>query len=294
MYYVVYGFLWLISLLPLPVLYLVSDFFYVLVFYVFKYRRSIVMNNLAIAFPEKTIAERTSISKRFYRNFIDSFIETIKLFSASKRFVEKRSSSNFEIFDELARKGYSVNIMAGHQFNWELGNLLYAMHLKVPFVGIYMPITNKVLDRIFINLRKRYGTILISAKDFKSRVHTIFNQQHCFGLAADQNPGNPSNSYWMDFFGKPVPWVTGPSKGAVRNNAAEEDTVILHQPSSLKKPVNILPRSLPGYIKKYLKKPFERTLTTTCGAIGDGSGFGRKTMERNTSHSGFELRASSS
>ena len=178
------------------------------------------MNNLAIAFPEKTIAERTSISKRFYRNFIDSFIETIKLFSASKRFVEKRSSSNFEIFDELARKGYSVNIMAGHQFNWELGNLLYAMHLKVPFVGIYMPITNKVLDRIFINLRKRYGTILISAKDFKSRVHTIFNQQHCFGLAADQNPGNPSNSYWMDFFGKPVPWVTGPSKGAVRNNAA--------------------------------------------------------------------------
>src|SRR5688572_29895419 len=208
MYYVVYGFLWLISLLPLPVLYLVSDFFYVLVFYVFKYRRAIVMNNLAIAFPAKTIAERTSIAKRFYRNFIDSFIETIKLFSASKRFVEKRSSSNFEIFDDLARKGYSVNIMAGHQFNWELGNLLYALHLKVPFVGIYMPITNQVLDRIFINLRKRYGTILISAKDFKSKVHTIFNQQHCFGLAADQNPGDPSNSYWLDFFGKPVPWVT--------------------------------------------------------------------------------------
>ena len=220
MYYIVYGFLWLISLLPLPVLYLVSDFFYVLVFYVLKYRRTIVMSNLAIAFPEKTIAERTSIARRFYRNFIDSFIETIKLFSASKRFVEKRSSSNFEIFDELARKGYSVNIMAGHQFNWELGNLLYAMHLKVPFVGIYMPITNKVLDRIFINLRKRYGTILISAKEFKSRAHTILNQQHCFGLAADQNPGNPSNSYWMDFFGKPVPWVTGPSKGAVRNNAS--------------------------------------------------------------------------
>ncbi|HEX6193662.1 MAG TPA: lysophospholipid acyltransferase family protein [Chitinophagaceae bacterium] len=220
MYYVVYGFLWLLSLLPLPVLYLLSDFFYGLVFYVFKYRRNIVMNNLAIAFPEKTIAERTKIAKRFYKNFIDSFIETIKLFSAGKRFVERRASSNFAVFDELARKGYSVNIMCGHQFNWELGNHLYAMHLKVPFVGIYMPITNQVLDRVFINLRKRYGTILISAKDFKSKVHTIFDRQHCFGLAADQNPGNPSNSFWMDFFGKPVPWVTGPSKGAVRNNAA--------------------------------------------------------------------------
>jgi Kdo2-lipid IVA lauroyltransferase/acyltransferase len=39
-------------------------------------------------------------------------------------------------------------------------------------------------------------------------------------LAADQNPGHPANSYWMPFFGKPVPFVTGPGKGAVKYNTA--------------------------------------------------------------------------
>ena len=139
MYYVVYGMLWLVSLLPLPVLYLFSDFFYTLIYYVFKYRRDIVMNNLAIAFPEKSISERKKIAKGFYKNFTDTFIESIKLVSAGKRFVERRSRGDFELINELISKGYNINLMAGHQFNWEFANLLYALNLKIPFVGIYMP-----------------------------------------------------------------------------------------------------------------------------------------------------------
>ena len=68
MYYVVYGFLWLISLLPLKVLYVLADGFYVLLYHIIKYRRDIVMNNLVIAFPEKTEQERISIAKKFYHN----------------------------------------------------------------------------------------------------------------------------------------------------------------------------------------------------------------------------------
>jgi KDO2-lipid IV(A) lauroyltransferase len=220
MYYIVYGLLWLVSLLPLPVLYLFSDFFYVLIYYVFRYRRDIVMNNLEIAFPEKAIDERVKIAKGFYKNFTDTFIESVKLVSAGRKFVEKRSRGDFELINELAAKGYNINIMAGHQFNWEFANQLYAMHLKIPFVGIYMPITNKVLDRIFFDIRKRFGTILISAPDFKTKMHSVFSGQYLLALAADQNPGNPSNAYWMNFLGKPAPFVTGPAKGAVRNNAA--------------------------------------------------------------------------
>src|SRR5690606_28379679 len=90
MYYTVYGFLWLVSLLPLRVLYLISDAIYALVYYVIGYRRKVVMDNLAIAFPEKSGTERKQIAKRFYRNFIDTFIETIKLFTASKKFILER------------------------------------------------------------------------------------------------------------------------------------------------------------------------------------------------------------
>ena len=221
MYYVVYGFLWLVSILPLRVLYFFADCIYGLVFYIIKYRKGVVLNNLAIAFPEKTEKERKQIAKKFYHNFLDAFIESIKFITISKREILKRSTCDFETINKLSVKGYNVHIMAGHQFNWEFGNALAAMTLTVPFVGIYMPISNKVLDRIFYNFRERYGTILISATEFKNNAnHPSFSKQYTFGLAADQNPGDPSNGYWMNFFDKPVPFVTGPGKGAVKNNTA--------------------------------------------------------------------------
>lgn len=220
MYYVVYGFLWLISLLPLRVLYLFGDALYGLVFYVIKYRKTVVLNNLQIAFPEKSEEERVKIARKFYRNFIDTFIESIKLISMGKKGIERHSSGEFDEINRFIDKGANLHIVAGHQFNWEFGNLLYALHLKVPFVGIYMPISNKALDRIFYNIRKRYGTILVSAPEFKDKKDDFFSRQYLLALAGDQNPGHPGNAYWMHFMGKPAPFVTGPAKGAIKNNAA--------------------------------------------------------------------------
>jgi KDO2-lipid IV(A) lauroyltransferase len=220
MYYIVYGFLWLVSLLPYRVLYFISDGIYLLVYYGFKYRKDLVMNNLQIAFPEKSVEERTKIAKGFYHNLIDSFLESIKFITITKKEIQKRSTGEFELINTLAAKGLNVHIMAGHQFNWEYANVLYAMNLSIPFVGIYMPINNKILDKIFYKFRKKHGTILISAKEFKTRQYDIFNRQYSLALAADQNPGVPSTAYWMNFFGKPAPFTTGPAKGAVKNNTA--------------------------------------------------------------------------
>lgn len=220
MYYVVYGILWLFSLLPLRILYVFSDAFYGIFFYILKYRRDVVMQNLRLAFPEKSDAERLRIAKQFYRNFIDTFIESVKLITMSKKQIMKRSTCDVERVNELIAAGKNIHLMAGHQFNWEFGNLMLSLNLRIPFVGIYMPISNQSLDRIFYNIRKRYGTILISAPDFKSKMHQVFSRQYLLGLAADQNPGHPANAYWMHFFGRPAPFLTGPAKGAVKNNTA--------------------------------------------------------------------------
>jgi len=220
MYKIVYGILYLFSLLPFAILYLIADFFYFLVYYVIGYRKDVVMGNLLIAFPDKTEKERKRIAKDFYHNLIDTFIESLKFISISKKQIQKRSTGEYELINDLAAKGLNIHIMAGHQFNWEYGNLLYAMNLKIPFVGIYMPISNKILDRIFYKFRGQFGTILISAQDFKNKMHTVFSKQYLLALAADQNPGVPHNGYWMNFMNKPVPFVTGPSKGAVKNNTA--------------------------------------------------------------------------
>lgn len=220
MYYVVYGFLWLISLLPLRVLYFFGDCIYGLVFYIGKYRRDVAMSNIRHAFPEKNDKEVRQIAKQFYHNFIDTFIEAIKMLSTGKKFISKKSTGEFDLINKLQAEGKNIHIMAGHQFNWEFGNLLYALNLRVPFVGIYMPIANKALDKVFFNLRKRYGTILISAQDFKNKRYDVFSGQYMLALAADQNPGHPANAYWMQFMGRPAPFVTGPAKGAIKNNTA--------------------------------------------------------------------------
>ena len=220
MYYLVFPLLYIVSLLPFFILYGISDFFAFLMYHVLKYRRDVVLSNLAIAFPEKSAEERKKIAKRFYRYFTDTLIESLKFISISKKQLLNRSSGSFDIINQLIDKGYNINLMAGHQFNWEYANLLYAIHLKIPFVGVYMPIKNKALNKIFFDFRNRYGTILISATDFKNKMHDVFKSQYMLALAADQNPGAAASGYWLNFFGRPTPFVTGPEKGAMKNNAA--------------------------------------------------------------------------
>ena len=220
MYYLLYGFLYLISLLPFFILYGISDFFFVLVYYVFGYRKKIVMANLAIAFPEKTIEERKKIARKFYNNFIDTLIESIKMLSMNERHFEKRCTVDIDSCNALAARGKNIHFHSGHQMNWEYANWIFARKLHIPWLGIYMPLSNKALNKIFYDLRARYNTVLVSTKEFKSRMHQVFRSQYSLALAADQNPGMLGNAYWLNFFSKAAPFVTGPDKGAVKNNAA--------------------------------------------------------------------------
>jgi KDO2-lipid IV(A) lauroyltransferase len=177
------------------------------------------MSNLAIAFPHESNEERIKIAKRFYQYFTDTFIESLKFISISKKELLKRVTGSFDLINSLIDKGDNINLMAGHQFNWEYANLLYSINLKIPFVGIYMPVENKIFNKIFLDVRSRYGTILISAPDFKNKMHDVFKKQYLLALAADQNPGNPLSAYWLPFFGRPTPFAAGPEKGAIKNNA---------------------------------------------------------------------------
>jgi KDO2-lipid IV(A) lauroyltransferase len=220
MYYIVYGIFWLISLLPLRVLYILADAIYALVYYVFGYRRKIVMANLLIAFPEKTEEERKKIAKRFYHNLIDTFIETVKLITASKKFILKRCKCNWEVINDLKSTGRSVQVHLGHNFNWEWGNVAGAQNIDFPFLVVYMPISSPIFEKMFYRLRSRSGTILLRATHMREDFVAYRNTQYLMGLAADQNPGHPAGGWWFNFFGRPTPFVKGPAKAAKLNNTA--------------------------------------------------------------------------
>lgn len=214
MYYIIYPVLYLFSLLPWRVLYFISDGFYGLIYYVLGYRKEVVMHNLSIAFPEKTEQERIRIAKDFYHNFTDTFIETIKLISVSDKAFAKRFSSNIEVVNEHYNTGKNAQMFTGHFFNWEFANLGFAKYSKWPLVLVYLPLGNKAFNKIIFDLRKRYGSLMLSATEFKTRFKEFVPERYALGLAADQNPGSPDNAYWIPFFNRLTPFVPGPEKGA--------------------------------------------------------------------------------
>jgi Kdo2-lipid IVA lauroyltransferase/acyltransferase len=165
MYYLVYGLLYLLSLLPMRILYFIADGAYLLLYYIIDYRKNIVMVNLAIAFPEKTMEERIIIAKDFYKNFVDNFIEAIKLVSASKSFLTRHFIvDNPELIENYYNQGRKCQLHLGHNFNWELANITMPYYTAYNFMVVYMPIENKIFNRIFFEIRSRTGTKLLSAK----------------------------------------------------------------------------------------------------------------------------------
>jgi len=220
MYYLVYGLLWLISLLPFSVLYFISDAFYGLLYYVIGYRKEVVMNNLLIAFPEKTEKERVQIAKKFYHNLVDYFLESIKLITITDKEFYKRCSGSFDELNRLAAKGINIQLHCGHQFNWEFANKIYSQNLVVRFVLVYMPISNKIINTIFKKIRTKNRTILIDATNYRKDMLGVYKQQHVLALVADQSPANPGSSFWLNFFSKPASFLYTIEKNAVRNNSA--------------------------------------------------------------------------
>ena len=218
MYYLVYGFLYLLSLLPMRVLYFLSDGIYLLVYHVIGYRRKVVMGNLQIAFPEKTEKQKIQIAKKFYHNFIDSFIEVIKMVSASDSFFMKRYTVETEALNQLYASGKSCQLHLGHTFNWECGQIVLTKLTPYRLLVVYQPISNPVFEKIFYQLRTHSGNVFLPANNMRNSILPFLESQYLLGLVADQNPSNPDTAYWRDFFGRPTPFVSGPEKGARAGN----------------------------------------------------------------------------
>ena len=203
------------SLLPMWLLYGFSDVLALLLYAVIRYRRSVVLSNLRVVFPEKTEAERLGIARKFYRNFTDNFIETLKLLSASRSFLEERLIlDNPELLDYYYDQGRKIQLHLGHLFNWEVANVAIPLRTRYTFLVAYMPVENKVFERLFLHLRSRTGSVPLPATRMQRAILPYRNTLYMLALVADQSPGGPENSYWLNFFGRPTSFIRGAERGA--------------------------------------------------------------------------------
>ena len=214
LYYFVFGFLYLVSLLPFFILYGIADVFFLILYYVIGYRKEVVMNNLRQAFPEKKEPELRLIAMKFYRNFIDNWIETIKLLSVSKKSLNKHITGNFEVFHQLYATGRSVQVNLGHFFNWEIMTLHTGINQPYTFLTVYYPQSSKIMNRMIIYVRSRWGNPQLPSTEMARAIIPWRKKQYLLALGADQNPAGTENAYWLYFMNRPAPFVKGPEKFA--------------------------------------------------------------------------------
>ena len=213
LYYITYTLVWLLSQLPLRVLYGLSDFIFLIIFHVVKYRRPLVQKHLADSFPEKDEKERKQIERGFYHWFCDYLVESIKMLTMSQRQMMRRMTfKGGEQIDEAVKEGRSCALYLGHYCNWEwITSLPLWLTPEVCCGQIYHVLENKDYDRLFLKLRQRWGAVCIPMAETLRRIikYKQENNQVTIGYISDQVPFWNNIHHWLNFLNHDTPVLTG-------------------------------------------------------------------------------------
>jgi KDO2-lipid IV(A) lauroyltransferase len=212
-------FLYLLSLLPLSLLYILSDFIFFILFYVIKYRRNVVFNNLKNSFPLKSEEELKSIEKTYFSYLADLMVETIKMLSASPQFLQKRYSlTNKDLIDKYESENRSYLIAVGHYGNWEWNTVVTPLTLKAKPLIIYKPMNNEDFDNFFKKAREKSGTLMIRMKLALREIVKRKNELTATVFASDQTPAHGDAQDWIQFLNQPTSVFVGLEKIAKSTN----------------------------------------------------------------------------
>ena len=203
------------SLLPLSVLYFISDvILYPLVYYVARYRLKVVRKNLRNSFPDKSHNELKSIEKKFYRHFADLLVEIVHGYRASdEEMREHVVFENVDLVEELAQKTQGVIAYLGHMGNWE-----WIADLNKRFVdrsmveyNIYRQLKNPNSDKMMLELRSKRGGECIEKKQLLRKLVSLRHADHSFvlGMLSDQKPSKRSTYAWTQFLNQETAFLNG-------------------------------------------------------------------------------------
>ena len=210
-YILLYPFLWLISILPFRILYIISDVIYILIYHILGYRKKVVNSNLHLAFPDKTDDEIKTIRKKFYHHLCDMLLESIKSITISEAEMKKRYVfKNVEAVHKLEKENKSIVLFMGHYASWEW---VFILQKHVNHIGyaVYKQLSNKYFDALVKRIRAKYNSYLITTKEtFPTLIQAKQdNQLTLNGFVFDQSPKLDKAIHWQNFMGKKVPVHVG-------------------------------------------------------------------------------------
>ena len=185
-------FMRLLAGLPLGILYLLSDIAFPFIYYIIRYRRRLVRENLRCSFPEKSQEEILRIEKAFYHNLCDVFIEAFKCLNISDDEMCRRVDvCNCALPERIASEGKNVFMLLGHCGCWEWCQEV-SVRYKNPKRGgeIYKQLTNRYFSSLMHEIRSRWNTEQI---EMRQTVRTMMKwkaegEPFLCGFIQDQRP----------------------------------------------------------------------------------------------------------
>lgn len=207
----------LIALLPFWILYGIADVIYILIYYIVRYRRKVVINNITESFPEKSPKECKQIARRFFRQFADYIVETIKLNHISDKQIQRRMTfEGVELIDKLIDDGKSITAYLSHCGNWEWIPSItlwsrHEIHKHLEFCQVYRPLNNKWFDDYFLHLRSRFNSLSFQKhKVFRDLLRLRKdNMPSVTGFMSDQKPSDGDEHYITMFLNHPTAIISG-------------------------------------------------------------------------------------
>lgn len=180
--------------------YLFGTMCYILLCYVLRYRRKVMMDNLRRSFPDKSEKELRQICRGAYKNLTEQIINMISQSGMSnKTLLHRMRVTNAEqVRQEIGDR--SVIMLTAHYGPWEAGSTVSLVVPDQTFVAVYHKLTNPVIDELMKRIRSHTNVELVDMK--RTMRHFVDNRNirpMAMGLIADQNPVLRANMHWYKF-----------------------------------------------------------------------------------------------
>ena len=210
--------LWIFSLLPIQILYLISKIIRFIVYDILCYREKVVIDNIQNTFIEKSQTEVIKLKNNFYDYFFELIVEIIKLLSISKDELNKRFTfSNINVIKQALKKNKSVIVVVGHYGNWEWALRSASNLIDTKIIGVYKRINNTIFEWLLLKIRSNTNVLPVEIKSL-SRELVNNNEKKIYAMVADQSPTLEQSNVRINFLNRDTLVYTGVEKISKKYN----------------------------------------------------------------------------
>jgi Kdo2-lipid IVA lauroyltransferase/acyltransferase len=181
--------------------------------------REVGMRNLAMAFPEKSDAERVRILRAEFASLGSQLAEVCHFPEYTRENVEQVVVyDGLENYERAHARGKGVLFLTAHFGGWELSAFSHSLHGHWMHV-VSRAMDNEYLDRLIRQYREMHGNKTVDKDDFVRGLLAAMKAGEVVGILMDTNM-TPPQGIFVDFFGIPACTASGLARIALRTHAA--------------------------------------------------------------------------